>query len=204
VDRLAALATTRQVIVFTHDLPFYCELKTKAEREKVPVEIRSIQAAGRLVGAVRVGAPFIAMSVADREAVLQELINKANNAQSSGTPEEVATIAFQFYGGLRSTWERAVEELLFNKVVSRFEEEVKTKSLTGAIVDEEAIKTVFAAMSKCSGLIDGHDHAVAVNENAAVHEGRSGQFGRLGAEMILTATVSLHACASRLEDSLRA
>jgi hypothetical protein len=52
---------------------------------------------------------------------------------------------------------------LFNQVVQRFEKEVKTMRLTGAVLDEDAIKCVFGAMTKCSGLIDGHDHAIALN-----------------------------------------
>jgi hypothetical protein len=52
---------------------------------------------------------------------------------------------------------------MFNKVVQRFDKVVYTKSLLGAIVDEESIKLVFAGMTKCSGLIDGHDHAIALN-----------------------------------------
>jgi len=48
-------------------------------------------------------------------------------------------------------------------VVMRFDETVKTQSLTGSVVDAGAIATVFGAMTKCSSRIDGHDHAAGVN-----------------------------------------
>ncbi|MEO7699616.1 MAG: AAA family ATPase [Opitutus sp.] len=163
VERLCALGTGRQVVVFTHDLPFYCELKEKATHAKVPLTIQSIETMGRNVGIVRSGDPVDAMSVSDRETLLKEYRAEAKKVEAAGAPEVFAMHAFRFYSRLRSTWERAVEELLFNKVVQRFEKEVRTMSLTGAVVDEEAIKNVFAAMTKCSGLIDGHDSAVALN-----------------------------------------
>ena len=45
----------------------------------------------------------------------------------------------------------------------RFEKNVKTQSLTGAVIDADSISLVFKAMSKCSAIIDAHDHAIAAN-----------------------------------------
>jgi hypothetical protein len=52
--------------------------------------------------------------------------------------------------------ERAVEEYLFNKVVGRFQAEVKTLSLKGVSVSDDDYKTVFFAMKKASEY-SGHD-----------------------------------------------
>jgi energy-coupling factor transporter ATP-binding protein EcfA2 len=163
VERLCVLGSERQVVVFTHDLPFYCELKETATRANIPLKIQAVESLGRTVGIIRDRVPVDAMKVTEREILLQTILGEAKKSEAAGEPEEFAARAFRFYGLLRSTWERAVEELMFNKVVQRFEKNVATRSLTGAVVDEEAIKLVFAAMTKCSGLIDGHDHAVALN-----------------------------------------
>ena len=69
----------------------------------------------------------------------------------------------RFYGRFSATWERAVEELLFNQVVCRYERAVQTMRLRGVAVDNGAITTVFDAMNRCSDIIDAHDHAAAAS-----------------------------------------
>jgi energy-coupling factor transporter ATP-binding protein EcfA2 len=163
VGKIVELARGRQVVVFTHDLAFYCELKEQATREAVPFEVRSIEAVGRFVGLVRNGEPLDAMSVVAREKFLEERIKEAQQAEAAGEVQRFHDICARFYSVLRATWERAVEELLFNKVVMRFEKEVKTMSLTGVVVDRDTICEVFGAMTKCSKVTDAHDHAAAEN-----------------------------------------
>jgi hypothetical protein len=165
VERLCKLSADRQVVVFTHDLPFYCELKDHATHNSIPVTTQTIENLGSEVGIIRDGPPVDAMTVADRETLLKSIIIDARTAENAGLSEDFASHCFRFYSRLRSTWERAVEEVLFNKVVQRFDKAVKTMSLTGAVVDQESIKRVFAAMTKCSGLIDAHDHAIGLNAN---------------------------------------
>ncbi len=163
VGKIVGLAKDRQVAVFTHDLAFYCELKQAATQEKILPEIRSVEAVGRFVGLVRNGEPIDAMSVADREQILEKWIRRAQQAEATGDVDGFSAACWRFYGLLRRTWERGVEELLFNKVVMRFEKNVKTQSLTGVVVDADSISLVFKAMSKCSAVIDAHDHAIAAN-----------------------------------------
>ena len=163
VGRLCSLSVKRQVVVFTHDLPFYCELKEVATHSNIPLKTQEVENMGSNTGIIRDGDPIDAMKVSEREKLLKSILDEAEKAEAAGRPDEFGMQAFRFYSRLRSTWERAVEEVLFNQVVQRFEKEVKTLRLTGAIIDEPAIKSVFSAMTKCSGLIDGHDHAVALN-----------------------------------------
>lgn len=163
VEKFVSLASTRQVVVFTHDLTFYCGLKDAATHAQVPLALRSIEAVGRRVGLVREGEPVDAMSVADREKLLESLQKEAVQKETDGDVVGLSKVTARFYGLLRKSWERAVEELLFNKVVMRFDDAVKTQSLTGAVVDAAIITTVFAAMRKCSAQIDGHDHAIGAN-----------------------------------------
>ena len=70
----------------------------------------------------------------------------------------------QFYSRLRSTWERAVEEVLLNGVVMRFDSGVSTQWLNGVSVDDEDYLTVFNAMSKSSEGINAHDHAAGQHD----------------------------------------
>jgi energy-coupling factor transporter ATP-binding protein EcfA2 len=163
IAKIVGLAKDRQVIVLTHDLPFYCELKEAATQEKVLLELRAIEAIGSFVGLARNGEPIDAMGVVEREKVLEDFIKQAQQAEAAGHVDGFSLTCYRFYSLLRRTWERAVEELLFNKVVMRFEKNVKTQSLTGAVIDADSISLVFKAMSKCSAIIDAHDHAIAAN-----------------------------------------
>lgn len=163
VEKIVGLAARGQVIVFTHDLTFFCGLKDAATHAQVPLALRSIEAAGRHIGKVREGEPADAMSVADREKWLESLQKQAVQKETDGDVEGLSEVTARFYDVLRKSWERAVEELLFNKVVMRFDDVVKTQSLTGSVIDAAIITTVFAAMRKCSAQIEAHDHAVGAN-----------------------------------------
>ena len=163
VEKVIGLAAQRQVIVFTHDLSFFCGLKEAAIRKKVPLQLRSLYTVGQKIGMIREGEPLDAMAVSDREKLLEAILKRAEQAEADADASALGEATARFYSILRSTWERAVEELLFNKVVTRFDDSVKTMSLTGAVIDAAIIEAVFSAMSKCSAQIDAHDHAVAAN-----------------------------------------
>jgi ABC-type dipeptide/oligopeptide/nickel transport system ATPase subunit len=163
VKALVSEAKSRQVIVFTHDLAFFCELMSRARFEQldaIPYYIESFSAA---VGLVQGETPWDAMTVKDRLGKLQAHVAEAKAAETSGDAEGYREKMGRFYGRLRATWERAVEELLFNQVVCRYERAVQTMRLRGVSVDKNAITTVFDAMKRCSDIIDAHDHAAAAS-----------------------------------------
>lgn len=73
--------------------------------------------------------------------------------------DEAWTRVRDFYGRLRTAWERAVEERLFQGVVQRFQREVKTQSLKDVVITPEKVRMVEAGMSRCSAFM--HDAATA-------------------------------------------
>ena len=94
---------------------------------------------------------------------LDKLLADAKAAETAGNPDDYRKLNREYYVLLRSTWERSVEEILFNKVLQRLENEIKTQSLTGVRVDFESVESVFAGMTRASSIVDLHDHAVAAN-----------------------------------------
>ena len=157
-ERLVIEAKNRpQVIVFTHDMGFYYELWSAAAEAGVPVHRNWIYSQpNSTFGIVKSDdAPWQVKGVKDRMAVLEAIL-VALKGQTSRTPEDALKDMEAFYTKLRESWERAVEECLFNKVVGRFQTEVKTQSLRGAIVTDEDHKTVFFAMKRASEY-SGHD-----------------------------------------------
>ncbi len=65
-----------------------------------------------------------------------------------------------FYDRLRTTWERAVEEVLFNDAIRRFGKEVQTQRLKNLHrLTEQHLADLDAGMTRASEWIQGHDHA---------------------------------------------
>jgi hypothetical protein len=63
------------------------------------------------------------------------------------------------YTQMRTTWERIVEEILFNKVLQRFRPEIMTQSLKAACFDtEKDYPIIFEGMKRTSHY-SGHDLA---------------------------------------------
>ena len=161
VNRLVKEASLRQVIIFTHDLVFHRELSASAEVQKIDVAFQNVEALGGITGIISDLPPWTVTKVAQRIGFLDQLLKKAKEAEAAANVPGYKSAFREFYSSLRSTWERSVEELLFNQVVQRYEKEVRTMRLTDVNVDNEAVAAVFKGMTRASTMIDAHDHATA-------------------------------------------
>jgi uncharacterized coiled-coil protein SlyX len=161
VKRIVQEAKIRQVVVFTHDLPFYCELLRAAEAEPVECHVQHIESFGTNVGLVSDSEPWDALKVNQRMSRMEQLINQAEAAENNADGPRLLECADMFYRQLRSTWERAVEELLFNRVVERYDRDVKTLRLGGVVVDIDGLTAIHEGMTRCSKYI--HDQPPAAN-----------------------------------------
>jgi energy-coupling factor transporter ATP-binding protein EcfA2 len=153
---------TGQVIIFTHDLVFYYELWMAAAEAQVPLTrhwIRNTHEHG--FGTIlNKEEPWQAKKVTARLQYLEEKkLPLIRNIQDT-TGDEYRRLVMDFYSGLRETWERLVEELLFNGVVTRFQTGVMTQSLKGAQVEDEDYRRVYFAMKRASEF-SGHDRTRA-------------------------------------------
>ena len=54
--------------------------------------------------------------------------------------------------------ERSVEELVFNKVVRRYDTAVKTQALSGVAVDTATVEAIYRGMTRTSQMIEAHGH----------------------------------------------
>jgi ABC-type dipeptide/oligopeptide/nickel transport system ATPase subunit len=167
VTRLVIEAKQRQVIVFTHDLVFYCQLLAAAEANLVDACKQHIESLTSAVGLITDSEPWDALSVGDRVLSLQTLIRNAEEADQAGEPEVYHSTVSKFYSRLRSTWERCIEELVINKVVERYDKAVKALRLTEVVVDTDVITEILVGWTRASAGIEAHDHAVAENKSVA-------------------------------------
>jgi hypothetical protein len=155
-ERLTQEAACRQVIVFTHDLPFMLELVERAEASEIgSYTMQGVWRLGSEVGRVDDQPPFKAMNFKRRVASLTEAVQEWNSQSDPASFDEAWRRVCAFYARMRTTWERAVEERLFRGVVGRFQRQVKTLSLRDVSVSEDQVKTIESAMARCSEFV--HD-----------------------------------------------
>ncbi|TGG92594.1 MAG: hypothetical protein ERJ67_05680 [Aphanocapsa feldmannii 277cV] len=155
-------ATGRQIIIFTHNLVFFSEVRSLAAAKTpnpVPVLTNIIlKETKHHFGIVKNDdQPWEGKKTKQRIVFLQEKINKLD--ESSDTYREEVK---GFYTELRETWERLVEEVLLSKVVERYGADVKTQSLKSVLVENEDYGIIFWAMKHVSERC-GHDMAAAKN-----------------------------------------
>jgi ABC-type cobalamin/Fe3+-siderophores transport system ATPase subunit len=156
--RLAVEAAQRQVIVFTHDIYFFCILAEEAESAGVPISTQSLTRRTQGFGVADPDLPFEGKNASKRIGALkaqQQLIAKLHK---DGEEQEHRKQTVDAYFRLRMTWERAVEEALLRKVVLRFRKGVETQRLAEVVVDDGDYVQVDAGMTKCSNY--AHDKAL--------------------------------------------
>jgi len=163
--RLAKLATERQVVVFTHDLVFLHMLKTGAAEEGIAVTDREVRRTAVAFGVCRDKAPVKAMGVKALVGELKERHQSCAAAHRAGRGDEYEAQLANTFGLLREGWERAVEELLLNQAVTRFDHRVQTQRLKNLHdITEADLAEIDAGMSVCSKWLPGHALAPAMNE----------------------------------------
>ncbi|MBU9838419.1 AAA family ATPase [Rahnella aceris] len=162
-ERIVKESLTRQVIVFTHDMPFLKMLEEASEEIDSKLNLISIAKYGNKAGFPFPEPPWDAKNTVSRIGFLKNLLPALKKRETSGDPE-YEFHAKHTYNLMRETWERLVEEWLLRKVVERFAREVKTQSLKAIInnITSEDDERINAAMSKCSTFMYGHDNATGL------------------------------------------
>ena len=160
--RLAEEASTRQVIVFTHDLYFLLLMEQEADRLKVSKATRSLHRTSKGFGVCDDKLPMGALTSKARIGILRQEQARAAAFHNKGDEEDASEIVAKAYGLLRITWERSVEDVLLRSVIARFSEGVSTQRLKEVEVLDEDYATIDAAMSKCSKYA-AHDGAAIAN-----------------------------------------
>ncbi|RDY34403.1 ATPase, partial [Escherichia coli] len=162
-DRIVEESLTRQVIVFTHDMPFLKMLEEASEEAKSKLNLISIAKYGDTAGFPFPEPPWDAKNTQSRIGFLKNSLPDLKKMEISGDLKYEFQVKHT-YNLMRETWERLVEEWLLRKVVERFARGVKTQSLKEIMNDitSEDNDTISAAMSKCSTFMYGHDNATGV------------------------------------------
>jgi hypothetical protein len=137
------------VIVFTHNLFFTAELLNFAEKQGVQITARTVSKALH-TGQVIDDLPWQALSTKKRIARLNDKLSQLTAMFKRDDVEAYGTGVKQFYGMLRETWERGVEEVLFKDAVKRYSRSVETQKLKQIRLEEGDIQAVEESMTQCS------------------------------------------------------
>jgi len=160
--RLVDEAKKRQVIIFTHDIYFLCVLIEEAERAEIPVEPQSLVRKPNGFGVPQKGNPFMGMKTSDRVKFLRVQQQEIDKIFKARDEPEFRKRTIEIYGNLRSSWERAIEEVLLRQVVLRFRRGIETQRLSEVLVEDSDFKQIRDSMSKCSKITSAHDTALEV------------------------------------------
>ncbi len=167
--RLVGEARKRQVIIFTHDIVFLLAIEKECTEQGVPIFCDTLRRGSEGTGvSSHDDIPWAAKQVGKRVDYLSSCCSNAKEKYNSKQMDEYKTLARDCYDLLRQCWERAVEEILFNRVVERFDPEINTLSLKEVLVDDDDYLIIDRAMSKCSEVL--HDTSPAVNKPAPTPE----------------------------------
>lgn len=156
---LAKEAERRQVIVFTHDLPFLYLLKQRCEQEQVNIVTHWIK---RGDSDNKPGYVFLNNSPAlerdyRKPNRAREIYERAKNAPAA----EQEALLRDGFGALRATYEAFIIFDLFNEVVVRFDERISFGRLKDVVWDRTIADDVIAACERLSRYIEGHLHSDA-------------------------------------------
>ena len=160
--RLVELSITKQVIIFTHDISFFANLTSYADKtEGLTVTKTSIRKTGNAVGIIKPDLPWIAQKITARIGFLRNALVKLKKLEREGLDDEYNMQVKGWYGLLREAWERSVEERLFKGAIERFSGEIHTKPLTKVEVTPELVKMIDEGMTQASNWV--HDQAMGLN-----------------------------------------
>lgn len=165
--RLIQEAIDRPVVVFTHDLVFLHDLEGAAERLAVPIEVRHLTSGHAGVGQPSEGAPWRGMSVDQRVRDLRQRLTAIRAIHASGDAVAYEALARDWYGLLRETWERAVEDILAGGAILRYRHDVQTRRLLDKrvwVLEEHDVVELDRGLTRSSAWLRGHDQPQAVNE----------------------------------------
>ena len=171
--RLVAEAVAgRQVIIFTHNITFHHMMSNESRRARVAFHAEWMSSQG--------GTKFGIIDDSGKPAHMKKAKQRLNdiemgkvqmfkndyNPKKSKYRDSLVAI----YTLMRETWERIVEEILFNGSIQRFRQEIMTQSLEHASYDpKEDYSSIFEGMKRCSHY-SGHDKALDLSEDLPSRE----------------------------------
>ncbi|MEN6547636.1 MAG: AAA family ATPase [Armatimonadia bacterium] len=163
-ERLVKEAGKRQVIVFTHDLVFVRDLLNAAEACGQRPSTKHVMRGMRCTGVSCEDLPWDGKNAKARVGEIHNQISNLRKLYEEDRKAYDKEVQY-WYGKMRETWERLVEELMLNSVVERFSNAIHTERVE-KVVDllPEDWQILNEGMSRTSRYLPGHDNPRPVGE----------------------------------------
>jgi hypothetical protein len=153
-QRLVEEAAKRQVIVFTHDLPFLNQIIRRAEAQGIDFQAHWLDRENGKPGHVTLNdVPATSKAYDTAEKARQWL---AQAQKVSGTPRHAAICSGM--GALRRTIEETVVKRLFKGIVPRWSDRVIVTKLRTIAWDNALADNFVGMYEELSAYIEGHSH----------------------------------------------
>lgn len=167
--RLVEEAIEKQIMIFTHDITFLMGLQDQCKTNEVDCYVTTIKKFQKEAGIVlKNNTPWEGMTVSKRIRYLRgelqtiKAFYESINSDNIEKLDDYKIKAKSWCGLLRETWERAVEEILFNNTVQRFNQAIQTQRLKKAKFTKELSEEIEEGMTTCSDWV--HDRAGSLGE----------------------------------------
>lgn len=156
--RLVEESAHRQIIIFTHDLIFVTDVYDLAIEVSRSVRCVTLARGQSGTGIVDDGLPWQGKRVEERIDRLEKDARSAKVLYDDNQEDEYKRTTASIYDSLRASWERALEDVAFFRVIQRHRDYINTKDLKKATVftDQDAI-AFQAGFKKCCDVVDAHD-----------------------------------------------
>ncbi len=165
--RIAALAETRQVILFTHDVAFVADLKREAGAKGVQIAERSVmrsRADERKPGACSTKHPWKAKDVPARLDELRQELSRIKRESSAWEEMQYEDAVAVWAGNLSETWERIFSQEIVGAVLAEGGLEVRPMMVKVlARFSEDDHREFDGSYGRASQWARRHDKSVAVN-----------------------------------------
>ena len=165
--RLAALAESRQVVLFTHDVAFVADLKREANAKGVPVTERSVarsRADERKPGACTSKHPWKAKDAPARLDELRQKLGRIRKEADTWDEKQYDDAVAIWAGNLSETWERIFSQEVVGPVLAEGGLEVRPMMVKVlARFSEEDHREFDGSYGRASQWAKRHDKSVAVN-----------------------------------------
>lgn len=165
--RLVALAETRQVILFTHDVAFVADLKREAAAKGVPVVERSVmrsRADERKPGACSAKHPWKAKDVPARLDELREELGRIRKESSTWDEKQYDDAVAVWAGNLSETWERIFSQEIVGPMLAEGGLEVRPMMVKVLARFSDNDHCEFeGSYGRASQWVKRHDKSPAVN-----------------------------------------
>ena len=159
---LAKEANDRQVIIFTHDLPFLYHLINYVDDKDINKDIHWIKRGDE---DDRPGYVYLNNCPAlEKEYKSSHRARQFYKIAKDSEGEEQVKAIRDGMGALRTSYEALVVFEVFGGVVLRFEERISIGRLTSLVWDDEILEEIEEAYGRLSRYIEGHLHTDAMYE----------------------------------------